>query len=143
LDSAIIDLRAPLDLTADLTKIAENLEEARITHLGKAVDIDNTRRRVNSTLHEYKTAQGYTLAGDGPSRAGQVRQRGQDLGTELNRAAPSARSPPVIAKPTYSTPTKNFRASRYITSKLAGLQDKELREKQARLQELLNTADLQ
>jgi hypothetical protein len=66
-----------------------------------------------------------------------------DLGTELNRAAPSARSPPVIAKPTYNMATKNLRASCYITSKLAGLQGEELREKQARLQELLNTADLQ
>jgi hypothetical protein len=98
---------------------------------------------VNSTLCEYKTAQGYTLAGDGPSRARQVRQQGQDLGTELNRAAPSARSPPFIAKPTYSTPTKNLCASCNITSELVSLQDKELREKQARLQELLNTADLQ
>jgi hypothetical protein len=56
---------------------------------------------------------------------------------------PSARSPLVIAKPTYSTPTKNICAARYITSELAGLQGEELREKQARLQELLNIADLQ
>jgi hypothetical protein len=61
---------------------------------------------------------------------------------ELNRAAPSARSPPVIAKPTYSIPSKNLHAARYITSELAGLQGEELREKQARLQELLNTTDL-
>jgi hypothetical protein len=94
-------------------------------------------------LHEYNTAQGYTPAGDGPSQAGQVRQQGRDLGTELNRAAPSARSPPVITKPTYSTPTKNLRAAHYITSELAGLQGEDLREKQARLQELLNTIDLQ
>jgi hypothetical protein len=87
-------------------------------------------------LHEYNTAQGYTSAGDGPSRAGQVRQRGRDLGAELNQAAPSAKLPPVIAKPTYSTPTKNLRATRYITSELAGLQGEDLREKQARLQEL-------
>jgi hypothetical protein len=121
LDSAFIDLRAPLELTTDLTKITENLEQARITLLGKAIDIDDTSRRVNSTFREYNTAQGYTLAGDGPSWAGQVRQRGRDLGTELNRAAPSARSPPVIAKPTYSMPTKNLRAARYITYELAGL----------------------
>jgi hypothetical protein len=56
---------------------------------------------------------------------------------------PFERSPPVIAKPTYSTPTKNLCAAHYITSELAGLQGEELREKQARLQELLNTADLQ
>jgi hypothetical protein len=94
-------------------------------------------------LHEYNTAQGYTPAGDGPSRAGQVRQRGHDLGAELNQAAPSAKLPPVIAKPTYSTPTKNLCAARYITSELAGLQGDDLREKQARLQGLLDAADLQ
>jgi hypothetical protein len=62
---------------------------------------------------------------------------------ELNQAAPSAKLPPVIAKPTYSTPTKNLHAARYITSELAGLQGEDLREKQARLQELLDAADLQ
>jgi hypothetical protein len=126
LDSAIIDLCAPLDLTADPTKVAENLEQACIALLGKAVDIDDTRRHVNSTLREFNTAQGYMPAGDGPSRAGQVRQRSRDLGTKLNRAAPSARLPPIIAKPTYSTPTKNLRATRYITFELPGLQVEEL-----------------
>jgi hypothetical protein len=133
LDFTIMDLRAPLDLTADSAKIAKNLEQARVALLGKAVDIDDTRRSVKSTLHEYNTVQGYTPAGDGPSRARQVRQRGRDLGTEPNRAAPFARSPPVIAKPTYSTPTKNLHVARCITSELDGLQGKELREKQAQL----------
>jgi hypothetical protein len=143
LDSAITDLRAPLDLTADPAKLTEDLEQTRHTLLKEAIGVEDTRRRVLSTLHEYNTAQGYTLAGDGPSRAGQVRQRGCKLGTELNQEAPSAKLPPVIAKPTYSTPTKNLRAARYITSELAGLQGDDLREKQARLQELLDAADLQ
>jgi hypothetical protein len=121
LESAIMELHAPLDLTADPAKLAEDLEQTRRTLLNNAVDIEDSRRPVFSMLCEYNTAQGYTPAGDGPSRAGQVRQRGRDLGSELNRAAPSARSPPVIAKPTYSTPTKNLRATRYITSELAGL----------------------
>jgi hypothetical protein len=51
--------------------------------------------------------------------------------------------PPIITKPTYSTPTKNLHATRYITSKLDGLQGEDLREKQARIQELLDAADLQ
>jgi hypothetical protein len=38
---------------------------------------------------------------------------------------------------------KNLRAAHYVTSKLAGLQGEDLREKQARLQELLDAADLQ
>jgi hypothetical protein len=94
-------------------------------------------------LHEYNTAQGFTPAGDGPSRAEQVRQRGRELGAELNQAAPSAKLPPIITKPTYSTPMKNLRAVRYITSELDGLQGEDLREKQARIQELLDAADLQ
>jgi hypothetical protein len=65
------------------------------------------------------------------------------VGAELNQAAPSAKLPPIITKPTYSTPTKNLCAARYITSELDGLQGEDLREKQARIQELLNAADLQ
>jgi hypothetical protein len=38
---------------------------------------------------------------------------------------------------------KNLRAARHITSELDGLQGEDLREKQARIQELLDAADLQ
>jgi hypothetical protein len=138
-----MDLRAPLDLTADPAKLTKDLEWTRCTLLQEAIGVEDTHRCVLSTLHEYNTAQGYTPAGDGPSRAGQVHQRGRNLGTELNQAAPSAKLPPVIAKPMYSMPTKNLRAARYITSELAGLQGEDLQEKQARLQELLDAADLQ
>jgi hypothetical protein len=129
LDAAITDLRAPLDLTADPAKLTENLEWTCRTLLQEAIGVEDTRRRVLSMLHEYNTAQGYTPTGDGPSQAGQVRQRGRDLGAELNQEAPSAQLPPVIAKPTYSMPTKNLRATRYITSELADLQGDDLREK--------------
>jgi hypothetical protein len=43
----------------------------------------------------------------------------------------------------YSTPTKNLRTVRYVASELDGLQGEDLREKQARIQELLDAADLQ
>jgi hypothetical protein len=62
---------------------------------------------------------------------------------ELNQAAPSVNLPPIIAKPMYSTPMKNLHVARYITSELAGLQGKDLQEKQAWLQELPEAADLQ
>jgi hypothetical protein len=143
LDTAITDLRAPLDLIADPAKLTKDLERVHRTLLQEVIGVEDTCWRVLSMLHEYNTAQGYTLAGDGPSRAGQVCQRGRDLGTELNQAVPSAKLPPVIAKPTYSTPTKNLRAACYITSELAELQGEDPREKQARLQELLDAADLQ
>jgi hypothetical protein len=74
LDAAITDLRAPLDLTADPVKLFEDLERTRRNLLKEAIGIEDTRRRVLSMLHEYNTAQGFTPAGDGPSRAGQVRQ---------------------------------------------------------------------
>jgi hypothetical protein len=143
LDAAITNPRAPLDLTTDPVKLTEDLERTRRHLLKEAIGVEDTRQRVLSMLHEYNTAQGYTPIRDGPSRAGQVRQRGRELGAELNQAAPSAKLPPVIAKPTYSTPMKNLRAARYITSELAGLQGEDLREKQAQLQELLDAADLQ
>jgi hypothetical protein len=143
LDAAITDLRAPLDITADPVKVSEDLERTRLNLLKEAVDVDDTRRRVLSTINEYNVTHGFTPAGDGPSWAGQVRQRGRELGAELNQAAPSAKLPPIINKPTYSMPTKNLRATRCITSELDGPQGEDLREKQVRIQELLNAADLQ
>jgi hypothetical protein len=143
LDAAITDLRAPLDISADPVKVSKDLERTRLNLLKEAVNVDDTHRCVLSTINEYNIAHGFTPAGDGPSRAGQVRQRGRELGMELNQAAPSARLPLIINKPTYSTPTKNLRTARYITSELDGLQGEELREKQARIQELLDAADLQ
>jgi hypothetical protein len=143
LDAAIMDLRAPLDITMDPVKISEDLERTRHNLLKEAADIDDTRRRILSTINEYNVAPSFTPAGNGPSRAGQVHQRGRELGAELNKVAPSVKLPPIITKPTYSTPTKNLRAAHYITSELDGLQVEDLREKQARIQELLDTADLQ
>jgi hypothetical protein len=143
LNAAIMDLRAPLDISADPVKASEDLERTRLNLLKEAVDINDTRRCVLSTIDEYNVAHGFTPAGDGPSRAGQVHQRGRELGAELNQAAPSAKLPPIINKLTYSMPTKNLRAACYITSELDGLQGEDLREKQARIQELLDAADLQ
>jgi hypothetical protein len=143
LDAAITDLCAPLDITVDPVKVTEDLERTRLNLHKEAVDVDDMRRRVLSMINEYNIAHSFTPAGDAPSRAGQVRQQGRELGTELNQAAPSVKLPLIITKPTYSTPTKNLRAACYITSELDGLQGEDLREKQARIQELLDAADLQ
>jgi hypothetical protein len=134
LDAAITDLRAPLDITANPVKISEDLERTRCNLLKEAIDVNDTCRRVLSMINKYNVAHGFTPAGDGPSREGQVCQQGRELGEELNQAAPSAKLPPIINKPTYSTPTKNLRAARYITSELGGLQGEDLREKQAWIQ---------
>jgi hypothetical protein len=67
LDAAIMDLRAPLDLTADPAKLFEDLERMCCNLLKEAIGVEDTRRRVLSTLHEYNTAQGYTPAGMAPA----------------------------------------------------------------------------
>jgi hypothetical protein len=69
LDAAFTDLRAPLNLTADPVKVSEDLEQMRCNLLKEAVDIEDTRRCVLSTIQEYNTSHGFTPAGDGPSRA--------------------------------------------------------------------------
>jgi hypothetical protein len=74
LDAAITDLRTPLDLTADPVKISEDLERTCRNLLKEAIDVEDTRRCILSMLHKYNTAHGFTPAGDGPSRVGQVRQ---------------------------------------------------------------------
>jgi hypothetical protein len=73
LDTAIMDLRAPLDLTADPIKIAKNLEQTRIALLGKVVNIEDTCQRVNSTPWEYNTVQASCRLGTdlaGPDKYG-------------------------------------------------------------------------
>jgi hypothetical protein len=55
LDTAIMDLCAPLDLTIDPVKASKNLEWTRIALLSKEVDIEDTRHRMNSTLRKYNT----------------------------------------------------------------------------------------
>jgi hypothetical protein len=74
LDAAIMDLRAPLDITVDLVKVSEDLEQTRLNLLKEVVDVDDTRRCILSMINEYNVAHGFTPAGDGPSRAGQVHQ---------------------------------------------------------------------
>jgi hypothetical protein len=64
LDVAIMDLRAPLDLTIDPVKAAEALERTRIALLGKAADIEDNRRHMSSMLREFYATQGSTLAGE-------------------------------------------------------------------------------
>jgi hypothetical protein len=48
LDATIIDLRAPLDLTADPAKLTEDLEQTCRTLLQEAIDIEDTRRHILS-----------------------------------------------------------------------------------------------
>jgi hypothetical protein len=55
LDATITDLHAPLDLTADPAKLSEDLEQTRRNLLKEAIGVEDTHRRILSTLHEYNT----------------------------------------------------------------------------------------
>jgi hypothetical protein len=68
LDVTIVDLRAPLNLTIDLVKAAEALEQTRIALFGKAAGIKDNRRRMSSTLREFYAVQGFALAGEARGR---------------------------------------------------------------------------
>jgi hypothetical protein len=59
---AIVDLRAPLDHAINPVQAAEALEQTHTTLPGKAVDLDDTRRRADSTIREFYTAQCTALA---------------------------------------------------------------------------------
>jgi hypothetical protein len=60
-------MRAPLDITADPVKVSEDLERMRRNLLNEAVNVDDMRRCILSTINEYNIAHGFTPAGDGPS----------------------------------------------------------------------------
>jgi hypothetical protein len=53
LDTAIMDLRAPLDISMDPVKVSEDLEQTRLNLLKEVVDIDDTHRRVLDTSQTY------------------------------------------------------------------------------------------
>jgi hypothetical protein len=72
LDAAIMDLCAPLDISADPVKVSEDLKQTRLNLLKEAVDVDDTHWHVLSMINEYNVAHGFTPAGDSPSRVGQV-----------------------------------------------------------------------
>ncbi|KAK1628675.1 hypothetical protein QYE76_002990 [Lolium multiflorum] len=79
---------------------------------------------------------------DGPSRAGQIRRRGRDLGAEIARdGAPSPA--PSEEQPVYNTPDKNMRAAQATAEELNHLEGEELRRQTKRVTELLNAATRQ
>ncbi|KAK1609247.1 hypothetical protein QYE76_032920 [Lolium multiflorum] len=99
-------------------------------------------RQMEITQREYNRAHGLTPGGDGPSRAGQIRRRGRDLGAEIARdGAPSPA--PSAEQPVYNTPDKNMRAAQAAAEELNRLEGEELRRQTKRVTELLNAATKQ
>ncbi|KAK1668543.1 hypothetical protein QYE76_056702 [Lolium multiflorum] len=100
------------------------------------------KRQMEITQREYNRAHGLTPGGDGPSRAGQIRRRGRDLGAEIARdGAPSPT--PSAEQPVYNTPDKNMRAAQAAAEELNRLEGEELRRQTKRVTELLNAATRQ
>jgi hypothetical protein len=106
------------------------------------------RDKFNHELREYEAAQGFSPVITWPSRIDEVRTRGRDLNTELDKdtrtKAHSATSTvPARPKPIYSSPVKNLRAAVEVAKELSSLSSEALREQQARLNQLLSEASKQ
>nr|XP_051191085.1 uncharacterized protein LOC127304436 [Lolium perenne] len=80
--------------------------------------------------------------GDNPSRAGQIRRRGRDLGAEIDRDGANAPAP-SMELPIYNTPNKNMLAAQAAAEELRGLEGEELRRQTMRVTELLKAANRQ
>jgi hypothetical protein len=126
----------------------EALEEQHQALVDEALAMQQERDKFNRELREYEAAQGFTPIVTWPSRIDEVRTRGRDLNTELDKdtrtRAHSATST-VLArtKPIYSSPVKNHRAAADVAKELSSLSGEALRERQARLNQLLSEASKQ
>ncbi|KAK1664494.1 hypothetical protein QYE76_052653 [Lolium multiflorum] len=84
---------------------------------------------VEITQREYNRAHGLTPGGDNPSRAGQIRRRGRDLGAEIDRDGADEPAP-SMELPIYNTPDKNMLAAEAAAEELPPRKRK-LRRRQA------------
>jgi hypothetical protein len=136
LEAARAKLCTPLATSANPSALEAELEAHRLLLLQQADEISAAKRQLEITTREYNTAHGFTPAGDGPSRVGEVRHRGGALGGELDR---DGESTPIgsMGKPVYSTPVKNMRAVSAAAKELSRLEGEELRRQTERVAELL------
>ncbi|KAK1670608.1 hypothetical protein QYE76_058767 [Lolium multiflorum] len=135
-------LSTPLTPGGDPTTIEADLEAHRQLLLKQTEELAAAKRQMEITQREYNRAHGLTPGGDGPSRAGQIRRRGRDLGAEIARdGAPSPT--PSAEQPVYNTPDKNMRAAQAAAEELNRLEGEELRRQTKRVTELLNAATKQ
>jgi hypothetical protein len=96
------------------------------------------RERFNRHLREYEAAQGFTPIVTRPSWIEEVRTRGRDMNTELDkdsraRAHSATSTMPTCPKVVYSSPVKNLRAAAEVAKELSNLSGEALCEQQARL----------
>jgi hypothetical protein len=94
----------------------EVLEEQRQALVDEALAMQPEQDKFNRELREYEAAQGFTPVVTRPSRIDEVRTRGRDLNTELDkyartRAHSATSTVPTCPKPIYSSPVKNLRVA--------------------------------
>jgi hypothetical protein len=130
----------------DPEQAKEVLEGTRQALVGEALAMHQERERFNHELREYEAAQGFTPVVTQPSRIEEVRTRGRDLNTELDkdtraRAHSATSTMPARPKVIYSSPVKNLRAAAEVAKELSSLSGEALREQQAWLNQLLYAAN--
>jgi hypothetical protein len=146
--SIINRLREPVQSGDDPKQVKEILEGTRQALVDEALAMQQEQDRCNRQLREYVAAQGFTPVVTRPSWIEEVKTRGRDLNTELDkdsRARAHSATSTVSARPKviYSSPVKNLRAAAEVAKELSSLSSEALREQQARLNQLLSEASKQ
>jgi hypothetical protein len=127
----IIDrLLEPVRSGDDPEQTREVLEGSRQALIDEALAMNQERERFNQQLREYEAAHGFTPVVTWPSRIEEVRARGRDLNTELEKGAraKSHTATSTVPKVVYSSPVKNLRAAAEVAKDLSNLSGEALRE---------------
>ncbi|KAK1615926.1 hypothetical protein QYE76_021443 [Lolium multiflorum] len=127
---------------ADAATVEADLEAHRVLLLKQTEELAAAKRQWDITQREYNRAHGLTPGGDNPSRAGQIRRRGRDLGAEIDRDGADAPAP-SMELPIYNTPDKNMLAAEAAAEELHRLEGEELRRQTTRVTELVKAANRQ
>ncbi|KAK1647766.1 hypothetical protein QYE76_065571 [Lolium multiflorum] len=125
---------------ADAAAVEADLEAHRVLLLKQTEELAAAKRQWDITQREYNRAHGLSPGGDNPSRAGQIRRRGRDLGAEIDRDGADAPAP-SMELPIYNTPDKNMLAAEAAAEELHRLEGEELRRQTARVTELVKAAN--
>jgi hypothetical protein len=142
----IIDrLLEPLRSSDDPEQTREVLEGSHQALVDEALAMHQEWERFNRQLREYEAAHGFTPVVTWPSRIEEVKTRGRDLNTELDKGAraKSHSATSTLPKVIYSSPVKNLRAAAEVAKDLSCLSGEALHEQQARLNQLLSEATKQ
>jgi hypothetical protein len=142
----IIDrLLEPVRSGDDLEQTREVLEGSHQALVDEALAMHQERERFNRQLREYEPTHGFTPVLTWPSRIEEVRTRGRDLNTELDKGAraKSHSATSTLPKVIYISPVKNLRATAEVAKDLSCLSGEALLEQQARLNQLLSEATKQ